>query len=245
MHLDALPPSQRLGLTALLILWAALLFGGFIVGPTRDNRRIPRWARMSSSCLLALAAWSWWAFARGTPAQRYALFIALGMTFGFLGDLTLAHLLGLKGSKAIMGGIGAFALGHLFYIAGLLHAQNALHLTDVRVIWGSLVGFWLMAVIGWWVVAARGAAKRTTLHWAALPYALLLATTAGLALSLALQNPAFIALAAGASLFLLSDLILAGALFNDPAIPLIHDLVWLTYGPGQMLIVFSVGAMIR
>ena len=243
MHLDALSPPQRLWLTALLILWAALLFGGFIFGPTRDNRRIPRWARMTSSFLLALAAWSWWAFARETPAQRYALCIALGMTFGFLGDLALAHLLGLKGSKAIMGGIGAFAVGHLCYIAGVLHAESALRLTDARAIWGALGLLWLIAVVGWRAVVMRGAEKPAALHWAALPYALLLATTAGLALSLALQDPAFIALAAGAFLFLISDLILAGALFNDLAIPLIHDIVWLTYGPGQMLIVFSIGAM--
>jgi hypothetical protein len=91
----------------------------------------------------------------------------------------------------------------------------------------------------------RGQEKPSALHWAALPYALLLATTAGLALGVALQNALFFPLALGAFLFLLSDLILAGALFSDLGFPLVHDVVWLTYGPGQMLIVFSVGAVMQ
>ena len=77
-----------------------------------------------------------------------------------------------------------------------------------------------------------------------MPYALLLATTAGLALGLALQQAAFFPLALGAFLFLFSDLILAGALFGGREWPLHHDIVWLTYGPGQMLIVYSIAVLL-
>jgi hypothetical protein len=80
------------------------------------------------------------------------------------------------------------------------------------------------------------------LHWVALPYALLLASTAGVATGLALQDTAFWPMAAGAALFLLSDLILAAQLFNGRRFRLIDDVIWLTYGPGQMLIVYSVAA---
>ena len=81
----------------------------------------------------------------------------------------------------------------------------------------------------------------TTLHWAALPYALLLASTAGFATGLALQDATLLPLALGAALFLLSDLILAAQLFNHLHFPLIGDVIWLTYGPGQMLIVYTLG----
>ncbi|MGB0384348.1 MAG: lysoplasmalogenase family protein [Ardenticatenaceae bacterium] len=66
-----------------------------------------------------------------------------------------------------------------------------------------------------------------------------LATTTGLATALALQTSAFVWLAIGAALFLFSDLILAAQLFNGLHFRLIGDLVWLTYGPGQMMIVYS------
>jgi hypothetical protein len=80
------------------------------------------------------------------------------------------------------------------------------------------------------------------LHYAALPYALLLSSTAGFATGLALNSGLFIPLALGCALFLLSDLIIAARLFNGVYFRLIDDVVWLTYGPAQMLIVYSVGA---
>jgi hypothetical protein len=81
--------------------------------------------------------------------------------------------------------------------------------------------------------------QRTPLHIAALPYALLLASTAGFALGMALQDGRFIPLTIGALLFLVSDLILAKQIFNGTHFKGIGDVVWLTYGPGQMLIVVS------
>ena len=143
-----------------------------------------------------------------------------------------------------MGGIGSFAVGHIFYITGILFLARQLHLQAPGPVWGSLLIFWLAAAAGWYLVVMRGQEKPSALHWAALPYALLLATTAGLALGLALQPPIFNPLALGTFLFLFSDLILAGAMFGGRQWPLHHDIVWLTYGPGQMLIVFSVAALL-
>ncbi|MBK7217160.1 MAG: hypothetical protein IPH95_08940 [Candidatus Promineofilum sp.] len=84
----------------------------------------------------------------------------------------------------------------------------------------------------------------TVIHWIALPYALLLATTAGLATGLALAEGRLAPLALGTALFLLSDLILAGEMFSGLSFPLIDDVIWLTYGPAQMLIVYSVAAVL-
>ena len=78
------------------------------------------------------------------------------------------------------------------------------------------------------------------LVWPALPYSLLLATTAGIATYLALEDRRFSLLAVGAVLFLVSDLILAFRLFHGEFALATHA-VWLTYGPGQMLIVYSIG----
>jgi hypothetical protein len=102
---------------------------------------------------------------------------------------------------------------------------------------------WLVAgLIGWYFAVFRGQPKRSALHWVALPYALLLASTAGVATGLAIQEAALWPMAVGAALFLVSDLILAAHLFNGWFFPLIEDAIWLTYGPGQMLIVYSVGS---
>jgi hypothetical protein len=58
----------------------------------------------------------------------------------------------------------------------------------------------------------------------------------------ALQSSAFLPLAVGAGLFFVSDLILATELFTAFRFPAMGDAVWLTYGPGQMLIVYSVAS---
>jgi hypothetical protein len=244
MPFHLLSTLQRGWLLVLLLLWAAMLFGGFLLGPTRENRRIPRWARMGSSFMLVLAAWSWWLFGRETPAAGYALGIAVGMTLGLVGDLALAELLGFHGTKRVISGMAAFAAGHVCYILAIVYAARLLGLTSPAALWGSLALAWLLVLAGWWLVVMRGQPRPTLIHKLALPYAWLLATTAGLAAGLALQQPTFLVLALGAWLFLISDLILAGALFSDLRVPLIHDIVWLTYGPGQMLIVMSTGAVL-
>ena len=113
------------------------------------------------------------------------------------------------------------------------------------VILGAFLGSQLVGVAGWYIVVFRGAAPPTVLAWSALPYALLLASTTGVATGLAVQESRFTPLVIGAALFLLSDLILAGQLFRRAHFALIGDVVWLTYGTGQMLIVYACGAAIQ
>ena len=56
--------------------------------------------------------------------------------------------------------------------------------------------------------------------------------------------PTLFITALGAALFLLSDLLLAAQLFNGVKFRLIGDVVWMLYGPAQMLIVYSIGIML-
>lgn len=243
MFLSLSTPLQRYWLIGLLILWAALLFGGFLFGgPAEATRRMPAWTRMASSAVLVVAAFSWYAFARPTPAGSYALLIAIGMTFGLLGDLALAGFL--PGGRNVIAGIVSFGIGHIFYITAMLRFATAAGLTNPSSRWGALAVWLLVGLVGWYLVVLRGAnaggITPGVVHWIALPYALLLAATAGLATGLALQDSGFILLALGAALFLLSDLILAGEMFSGLTFRLIGDVIWLTYGPAQMLIVYSI-----
>jgi uncharacterized membrane protein YhhN len=225
---------QRLWLIGVLILWALFLFGGFVFGKlnVEGTHRIPRWARMASSFTLVIAAWSWFIFADVFP-KSYGLLIAIGMTLGFVGDLFMARLIPIK--DYVLGGIGSFGLGHIAYIIAFISFGNE------RIQWIALIVWWLIGSAGWYIIVFRGQ-KHTFLHYAALPYALLLASTAGLATSLAIGETVFILLAIGTALFLISDLILAAQLFNGLHFKMIGDVVWLTYGPAQMLIVYSVAS---
>lgn len=230
-------------LLTLLALWAALLFGGFALGTLNTERtnRMPTWTRILSSLILVVAAWSWYAFTRDTAVGAYSLLVALGMTLGCLGDILLTESLPLPLKQPVLAGIAAFGLGHVAYIAAILGFGNANGLDAPGPRWGA-EAVWLLIGLGAWYLLVYRGGKPSALHYAALPYALLLASTAGFTTGLALQALAFAPLAIGAALFLLSDLILATELFNGHTFPLIGDIIWLTYGPAQALIVYSVNA---
>lgn len=212
-----------------LILWAILLFGGWIFGTYNNTQvhKIPTANRLLSSAVLVSAGWLW----NMSHGEDLALFIALGMTFGFLGDLFMAGLM-IEGDKSVLGGMIAFGIGHIFYIIGILGTN----LANI-IVW---IVFLMTAVVLWYGVVYRTAKQVSMLHYAALPYALLLASTAGFAGGVALSNSAFILMAVGGVLFLISDLILATQLFNRAHFKGIGDVVWLTYGSAQMLIVYSI-----
>jgi len=237
---DFLNSKQRVWIIGLAFLWAMFLFGGFLLGmpDAGFTHRMSTWTRMASSFTLVVAGWSWFFFSRDKRVNRYALLISLGMMFGFLGDLILANVL--PAPDRVLMGIGSFAIGHIFYIIAIIWFCNSYNLNKPAPRWGMLLLWWLIGIVGWYFVVFRGQ-DPTIVHWVALPYALLLASTAGLGSGLAKQDWRFIPLAVGGALFLLSDLILAGDMFNDLYFPLIGDVVWLTYGPAQMLIVYSIG----
>ncbi len=232
---------EQAWLVALLAVWAALLFGGFAFGKlnAEGTHRMPTWTRIVSSLTLVVAAWSWYAFTHDSAVGAYSLFIVVGMSLGCLGDLLLAEMLPLN--QPVLAGIASFGLGHVAYIAAILTFANAHHFDAPGPRWIAEAAWLLIGLVAWYLIVYRGG-KPTILHYAALPYALLLASTAGFATGLALQASAFVPLAIGAALFLLSDLILAAELFNGRSFPLIGDVIWLTYGPAQALIVYSVSA---
>ena len=232
-------------LVVLWVVWAALLFGGLVVGEPNSEltQRMPQWMRLGSSLTLVAAAWTFALVLRGTPNSDLALLTAVGMTLGFVGDLFMAKLI-IKSSESVLGGMGAFGLGHVAYIAALIMAANRFGLTASTPRWAALGLALAVGTVCWYFVVLRGAETPTVMHWAALPYALLLSATAGLAAGLALQDARFIPVAVGGLLFLTSDLILAAQLFNQATFQWISDWVWLTYGPAQMLIVYGMGRVL-
>jgi hypothetical protein len=107
------------------------------------------------------------------------------------------------------------------------------------VAWSAWI-VWLLlgGLLGYFVV--MGSAQPPVIRRGALGYTLLLASTAGVATGLALQQPLFSGLAVGTALFLVSDLLIALDLFAKRKFPAMNTLIWLTYGPAQALIVTSI-----
>jgi hypothetical protein len=226
--------------TGLWIAWAGLLAAAMLAGNLGAGHGAPLATalRMGSSVALVVTGWVAWAVWREGSSGRFALAIAIGMTLGAIGDFFNAGLLDFVGlSNGVLGGIAAFGLGHIAYIAGTIDLAKRSGLVDRSKIGAAVIAWQLVGLVGWYFVVMLGSENRD-LVWPALPYSLLLAGTAGVTCGLALQDRRLGGLALGGALFLASDLILAFGLFRG-RFDYQTECVWLTYGPGQMLIVFS------
>ena len=188
--------------------------------------------------VLVVAGWLAFGLWHSSAAARFTACIAVGMTLGGIGDFFNAGWLDFVPlDDPVLGGIVAFALGHVAYITGFVSLAKLAGLTNLRAIFGAVFAWQLIGLVGWYFVAAQGTEARA-LVWPALPYSLLLAGTAGITSGLARQDRRLLGPALGGALFLASDLILSFELFRG-SFAYQTECVWLTYGPAQMLIVSS------
>jgi hypothetical protein len=253
--LGLLSSTTVLGLViGIWILWACLLLGGTVLSESVRGGQIALLkdqillvAHLGSSTLLVAAAWIWFlGYSRSLAAGTVALF-AIGMTFGAIGDFfnggVLQELIPLP--DPVLGGIAAFALGHIAYIVACVRVGRQRGFRSHGKRWAAIAFWQVFGLVAWYLVVYCGMNRGAgLLVWPALPYSLLLAGTAGIATYLALEDRRFTPLAIGAVLFLISDLILAFRMFHGEFAMAGHA-VWLTYGPAQMLIVYSIGAAAR
>ncbi len=233
--------SHKTSFVALWLLWLAALAGAMISGNLLDRHGapLPTALRMGSSLVLVATGWWAWSLWRNASVGRFAFWIALGMTLGTIGDFFNADLLPFIPIRPpVLGGIAAFGLGHIAYITGCIGLSRKAGLTNKGAMVIGILGWQLFGLVGWYYVAYLGDDNRELLG-PALGYTLLLAGTAGITSGLALQEAKLFPLALGGALFLFSDLILAVGMFGE-SVRHGTEAVWLTYGPGQMFIVFSI-----
>lgn len=231
--------GKKLLVGGLDLLWGGLLFGGYLFGkpkPPRPNR-IPLGVDLASSAALVGAAWVLRSATPEGPVRRFATRIATGMTLGAIGDVFM--------KKHVPAGMGAFGVGHMAYIAAVLGLSDTLGGTSALRRYGAWAGWIGFSVLGWYAIVYLGPKRGSKLAWAALGYGALLASTAGVATSLVMQRPRYVSLLIGGTLFVLSDLIIAMRIFNPEMFQSIpegirSDIIWLTYGPAQALIVHGI-----
>lgn len=166
-----------------------------------------------SVVLLALAA----LFAGAPPL------ITVGLALGALGDLFLS----LRGEKAFLAGMAAFAAGHLAYAAAFVASGGGL---SGWLVLAALIALGASTEV--WLAPHTGA-----LRWPVRGYVVVILVMAAAAFSLPIGLVTL-----GATLFVLSDFILALDLFRygpERANPWRARVLWAAYWSGQALILLG------
>lgn len=223
-------------------LWALVLGSSFLMDADliQDSNHLKTTLHLSSSVLLVLAACL--TVTQVTQVRRLtAIFVAAGMIFGCLGDFAMADLLTFIPNR-VMGGMFFFGLGHICYIQATGRYRRLQQMKANSRWWGAVILWQVIGVVLWYGVVFLSE-KHLALHYPALIYGSLLAATAGMTNGLSLNQRSFTAVALGAILFLISDGVLAWQIFRDST-PFTRFLVWATYGPGQMLIVYGFASVL-
>ncbi|MCT8159842.1 lysoplasmalogenase [Pseudoruegeria sp. SHC-113] len=151
--------------------------------------------------------------------------LAAALAASALGDLALSR----DGERAFLAGMGAFALGHLLYIANILQLSG--NANPFFFEWAAIPFLLLAASTEIWLRPHTGA-----LLWPVRLYVVII-TAMGV---LALSEPDAPLIALGAASFVLSDLLLAIFIFrlaeDHPARKSVSLAVWITYITAQALL---------
>lgn len=237
------PPVSAV-LYALFFLELALLAGGLAFGKLNPEGtgRLPRPLRMTLSAILVIAAFlGWQSGARGTPVQVYAGLILLGVAAGHVGDLVQAELIPVP--NRLIFAMMAFGVGHLLYVAAFFSLRLQFGFASTWSQWAVLAA--MLAFCLWaWRTYVRKPGGSKAINVGSLVYGLLIGVMTALAIGLAVQQRRLLSLAAGAILFLASDFILGNWQIRGHVRKSVNDAIWTTYASAQLLIVYSVAAVL-
>jgi hypothetical protein len=231
---------------ALTGVWLLAFVLGLVLGkPSEDRtRRLPLWAKIVMlAVMLLIGGIEWLVIARGTGAEPYARWIFLGLLFGALGDLVLAEVFP-PVKQPLLTGMGVFAIGHVFYLLAIFTLRSQLYgpldttgLLSAAVL--AIPALFVGALL--WEFTTHNPAGSATVNRASFFYGLLLIQVVVFAAYFGIRSQVMLRLGIGALLFAVSDMLLSQVVVKQRGFRGIHDIVWLLYSTGQLLIALSIG----
>ena len=231
---------------ALAGVWLLAFVLGITLGKPNEDRtqRLPLWAKIVMlAVMVVIAAVEWLLIARGTGAEPYARWIAVGLLVGAVGDLVLAEVFP-RIKQPLLAGIAVFAVGHVLYLLAIFYLRSQLYgpLDITGLLSAAVVAIpALFAAALLWEFVAHNPSGNAAVNRASFFYGLLLILFVVFAAYFAIRSQVMLRLGIGAILFAISDVLLAQVVVKHRGFRGIHDIVWLLYSAGQLLIALSIG----
>jgi uncharacterized membrane protein YhhN len=204
-----------------------------------DQRQVKIWKPLSTALVILVCALS---LTRdcGDYDSAYTLLILVGLLFSMAGDVLLIYQS--SHPRAFLGGLVAFLLAHVTYIAAFIYLQSSLEL-GVNLA-GELVAAIALALLGWAVYRYFSASGLGKMRGPVIAYLIIISVMVHRALGVAMvyaggaTQPGL--MVCGALLFYLSDAILAINKFRyGEYVPWGRISNLSTYYAGQLLIALS------
>lgn len=148
-----------------------------------------------------------------------AVFIILGLIFGFIGDIVLDLKVIYKQHESIYlnAGMLSFGLGHVMYLVATVLFANALFLPDIKTLYYAMIAFGIAGVIS--IVIALFGEKMLKLNFGkfkiqTVAYTFILSFMSAFSLLVACYAPTFFIFAGGITFIFISDLVLSKQYFG-------------------------------
>lgn len=224
----------------LYTLIAILLAGVFIAtGKKPDAKckvRLPKPIRILLSILLAFSAFLIWQSSQ--YAYVYCTWVLIGMLLSLIGDLAMAEVIAFH--NRMVGGMVFFFLAHCSYITAYIRTLNQSSLPLIS--WNFIIIFAFLEITVYlvWRYFIMNHEGKQGLNIGSLLYGFCIAFMASTAVSLAVTvGRPWYAAAAGAILFMISDLIIAVTKIGTASFNYSEIYIWVTYVSGQIGIIYS------
>jgi uncharacterized membrane protein YhhN len=210
----------------MLTLFCAAAVAALLFAEAKGHVALKRVFKATASvCFVAVAV-----FNATFPVGPVAALLIAGLLLGLLGDVALSF----SGERAFLGGLVAFLLGHVAYVAAFLRLAPPEPWLVFPALGMAAFGF----VVLRWLWPRLGSMKVPVTVYVAVICAMVVAAFG----VLGTNAPARILVALGAALFAASDLAVARERFVDNTLT---NKLWglPTYYAGQLCIAWAVGAV--
>lgn len=219
------------------LIQAAIFLIGFVINTAEPSGDLPVPVKIILSLSLVLSALFVRHFNR---TKAYTKYVAIGMTFCFIGDLINLNIIpGINTFYIVtFASIAFFGLAHAFFIAAYVKTlrNNGLQVLCKHFYLGMLV-CWTITFFSWRFLVFP--ADRSFMAYGVLAYGLWVSTMAAFSWPLIRIQKKYLFVAAGAFLFVISDLFLAATGIGGIKVHYRDTVIWATYILGLAGIIYS------
>ncbi len=221
----------------LIIVQAAIYIWGVIINSSAPSGNLPVPIKIGLSLSFVLAA----ILVRYINKSRtYTKFVVLGMVLCFMGDLINSNVIPMVNSFIIITvtSIACFGLGHVFFIIAFVKTLKSSGIPVLgNPFYIGMIFYWAITIISWWLLVFP--ADKSFMSYGVLGYGLWVSTMAAFSWPLVKIRKKYLVVAAGAFMFVVSDLFLAATGIGGYYVPYRDAIIWATYVLALMGIVYS------